>query len=423
MKRHAHALCLLLAALAGLPAALQANGFRLLSQDAFATARGEAFAATADNPSAIYYNPAGIAQLDGTQVRAGIYGIHFDTSFCPPANAPNHEETYHAEENLAAVPQFFLTHTPERLPVTLGLGIYAPFGGGLTWPQDTGFRAVALEGSLSYATINPVLAWQVAPGFALAAGATVNYGKIELEQGLLRNERPFANYFRFEGEGWSAGYTLGVLWQPHDKLALGASFRSVATTTMDGQTEFQQQPVIPATTRGAYADFTFPLNAVVGISYRPVPRWNFEFNADYTDWSSLGTITIYQTTPPPFPVQQNIPFTLNWKPSWIYKIGATRYFENGWHVSAGYVFNENSVPDDFYSPLAADLDRHFLSVGVGRKGRRFDFDLAYQFGYGPARKVTGSAPSSQPALFAGQTADGTYEFISHAVLLTVGLRF
>ena len=44
-----------------------ANGFGLPDQDAFATARGEAFVATADNPSAIYYNPAGITQLAGQQ--------------------------------------------------------------------------------------------------------------------------------------------------------------------------------------------------------------------------------------------------------------------------------------------------------------------------------------------------------------------
>ena len=44
---------------------LWAGGFRLPDQDAFATARAEAFVATADNPSAIYYNPAGISQLEG----------------------------------------------------------------------------------------------------------------------------------------------------------------------------------------------------------------------------------------------------------------------------------------------------------------------------------------------------------------------
>ena len=81
----------------------------------------------------------------------------------------------------------------------------------------------------------------------------------------------------------------------------------------------------------------------------------------------------------------------------------TRYFDNGWHVSAGYVFSENSVPDDYYTPLAADLDRHFFSVGAAIEESAIDFDLAYQFGYGPAHTVTGSTPSSTPGRFAGQT--------------------
>ena len=107
----------------------------------------------------------------------------------------------------------------------------------------------------------------------------------------------------------------------------------------------------------------------------------------------------------------------------MYEFGVTRYFDNGWHVSAGYVYNENSVPDAYYTPLAADLDRHFFSIGAGRKGKRFDFDVTYQFGYGPAHTVTGSTPSSNPDLIAGQNADGTYDFISHAVLVTVGMHF
>src|SRR5207244_2753310 len=96
--------------------------------------------------------------------------------------------------------------------------------------------------------------------------------------------------------------------------------------------------------------------------------------------------------PPPRPVQTDIPLTLNWQPSWMYEFGVTRYLDCGWHVSAGYVFNENSVHTSNYTPLVADLDRHFFSIGTGFKGRRFDFDFAYQFGYGPARTVSGSTP-------------------------------
>jgi long-chain fatty acid transport protein len=411
------------AALGGVPTTLLANGMRLLSQDGFATARGEAFVATADNPSAIYYNPAGITQLEGGNLRGGIYGIYLDPSYRPPPGSQNSGNTYHIENKLAAVPQFFYAYTPGSFPLSFGLGVYSPFGLGERWPQDTGFRAVATEGALTYATINPVVAWELASGFSIAGGVTVNYANIHLEQGLLRTQSPFANFFRFNGDGWSVGYNLGLLWKPHEKVSIGAAFRSSATVTMDGETEFEQQPIIPTSERSARADFKFPLGAVAGISYRPTPRWNVEFDAEYTDWSSFGEITIHQGSLPPFPVQQDIPFTLNWKQSWTYEFGVTRYFENGWHVSAGYVFNENSVPDAYYTPVASDLDRHFFSVGAGVKGRRFDFDMAYQFGYGPTRTVTGSTPSSQPAQFAGQTADGNYGFFSHAVLLTVGMHF
>jgi len=414
----------LLAALAlGIaPLTLWANGMRLVSQDAFASARGEAFVATADNPSAIYYNPAGITQLDGNELRAGIYGIYLDPSYRPPPGAQNAGNTYHLDYKLAAVPQFFYTHALKSLPLSLGMGIYSPYGLGVSWPQDTGFRAVATEGSLMYVRMNPVVALKLGPTFSIAGGVTVNYAKIELEQGLRAFEVP-PNIFRFKGDGWSVGYNVGLRWQPHEKVSLGATFRSSTKITMDGQTEIEQQPVIRPQTLPAQADFEFPLGFAFGISYRPTPKWNLEFNADYTDWSSFGTTTIRQQGTTQFGVQQDILVALNWKPSWLYAFGVTRYFDNKWHVSAGYVFNENSIPDDYYTPLAADLDRHFFTIGVGRKGKRFDLDLAYQFGYGPARTVTGSTPSSQPAQFAGQTADGRYDFISHAVLLTVGMHF
>jgi long-chain fatty acid transport protein len=85
-------------------------------------------------------------------------------------------------------------------------------------------------------------------------------------------------------------------------------------------------------------------------------------------------------------------------------------------VSAGYIFNENSVPDANYSPLVADLDRHFFSVGVGHKGKEFDFDVAYQFGYGPTRTVSGATGLAAPA-------NGDYTFISHAIAVSAGWHF
>ena len=401
---------------------LFANGFGLPDQDAFATARGEAFVATADNPSAIYYNPAGITQLQGNNLRAGIYGINYNPTFQPPNAAPNHEKTYHSSDNYAAIPQFFYTYTPTNCRASFGLGVYAPYGGKITWPQDTGFRAVTISGSLQYLTINPAMAVKMSDEFSFGAGLMVNYAKISLEQGLRRFAKPSENYFNFNGDGWSVGYNLGALWQPHEQLSFGAMFRSRALVEAGGQTDFELQPVIPQGHRSAKADFNFPMTVVGGVSYRPTPKWNIEFDANYTDWSSFGTVDLHQANPPP-PLKTDVPYHLGWQASWMYELGVTRYFDHGWHASAGYAFNGNSVPDKYYTPLVADMNRSFFSFGVGHKGKTFDFDVAYQLGYGPTRTVSGSTPSSTPGQFAGQNADGKYSFFSQAVIASVGLHF
>src|SRR5476649_2252328 len=83
-----------------LPGKLNAVGFRLPNQDPEAIARGNAFAATADNPSAIYYNPAGITQLEGQQISAGIYLVSAGETYTSPSGV----ETK-ANSDLQPVPQ------------------------------------------------------------------------------------------------------------------------------------------------------------------------------------------------------------------------------------------------------------------------------------------------------------------------------
>ena len=394
-----------------------ASGFRLPDQDAFATGRGEAFVATADNPSAIYYNPAGISQLEGQNLRGGFYGIYLD----PTYQANGSSSTFHNQNKLAAVPQLFYTYNQKDSILSGGFGIYSPYGLSVRWPQATGFRTVGEQASLTYFTLNPVLALKLSDHLSIGGGLTVNYARLDLRQGLFW---PAQNNdgFRFEGSGWDVGYNLGGLWKVNEHFSFGASFRSGTEVNLKGHTADRNTAALPGfptfkERSPASATLPTPLNAIFGVSFRPTPDWNFEFNADYTGWNSLQTVVIHQQDPS-IVLPQNLPVTFNWQPSWYYEFGGTRYFDNGWHVSAGYIFNENSMPDAHYTPLVADEDRHFFSAGVGHKGKALNFDVAYQFGYGPARKVSGSGVSA-----AGQTADGTYGFISHAVIASVGLNF
>jgi long-chain fatty acid transport protein len=400
-------------ALAATVCSAGATGFRLPDQDAFATGRGEAFAATADNPSAIYYNPAGITQLEGHQVRGGLYGIYFDTNYESPSGHKSRNQA-----DLHGVPQLFYTYTPESFPLAFGLGTYLPFGLSSSWPDDSGFRTLGLKARLTYGTVNPVVAWRITPTLSIAAGATLNWADTDLRQGFLTAQPGFGDVFKFTGDGFDAGFNLGLMWKPCSKIQFGVAYRSETTIDLEGTSTLksplpQFNGAVPAS-----AEFPFPQNLIAGISYRPTEAWNFEFDVDWTGWDRMNTVPIVQA---PFPTQTLV---LDWESSFYYEFGVTRRFKNGWSISGGYIYNENSIPDVTFTPLVSDLNRHFFSIGTGHHGKHFDFDVAYQFGYGPTRTVAGSPTWTSPQNpLDTASADGDYEFFSHALSFTAGWRF
>src|SRR5262249_37394948 len=160
---------------------------------------------------------------------------------------------------------------------TFGLGLYAPYGGAMAWPEDTRFPSVGLKSELYYFTCNPAVALKLAPWLSLGAGGMANYASIRMGQGLLAHPTSLGGYncFRFKGCGWAASYNGGVLIQPIRQLSFGATIRSPATFNMDGQTAFELPPnIYPTQTRDAHAYFKFPLTTTFGVSYRPTTNWN-----------------------------------------------------------------------------------------------------------------------------------------------------
>jgi long-chain fatty acid transport protein len=386
-----------------------ALGIRIVDQNPRATARGEAFSATADNPSAVYYNPAGIAQLDGTRALLGAYTISIDAKVDLDVPDGHFDSKY----ELQTVPQFFATWKLKGSPIALGLGIYAPFGFGLEYPDDTPFRTLAKEGRILYLTINPVIAWEICESVSIAAGATINYGDAKLTRGVLAS----GDEFEFEGDGVAYGFNLGALWHPHPMHHFGLVYRSSTSLDFSGRTRVHTDPFTVATPFGPFvvpgidddedarARFHFPQSIVAGYSFRPAPDWNFEFNIDWTDWDSLDTVTIKRDS-------GDLALPFNWESSFIYSFGITKSFPDGWSVSGGYIYSENSVPNQSFNPIVPDSNRHIWSVGLGRRGEHFNFDVAYQYAWGPERHISN-----------GTLANGNYEFQSHALTFTLGWDF
>ena len=389
-----------------------ALGFRIADQNAEATARGDAFAATADNPSAVYYNPAGITQLEGTRVLLGSYATTLRERVDPAT--PGAEAFSNVNHDLQFAPNFFVTSKPKGSAFAFGLGIYAPYGLGMEYPDDTPFRKTAREGKILYVRINPVVAWKISDTLSVAAGPSVNYGDALLEQGAIA----VGDTFRFRGDGVSYSFSAGIKWDPHRMIHFGITYHSAASIDFEGHTTLNTDPFVVPTPFGPFpvagisrreeadARFRIPQNIVFGVSFTPTDDWNIEFNADWTDWHSLKTVTLHQST------SGDIALPFNWQSSWFWEAGVTRKFSHGWQASIGYIWSENSVPNDSFNPIVPDSNRHVLSAGFGQKLQHFNWNLAYQWAYGPTRTIT-----------QGTSSDGTYRAQGSAINLTLGYDF
>ena len=378
------------------PSQVLGLGFRIPNQDAEATARGNAFIATADNPSAIYYNPAGITQLQGHNAQVGGHVITVRSHF-EPAGGGKDENT---KSEIQMAPQLYYAYAPADCDFAFGLGVYAPYGLGLEWSDDVAFRDEGIEGRLLYSTISPVVAWRITPTFSLAAGPTLDYAKVDFRQGFggIPNSR-----FHFRGDGIAFGAKAGLLWQPHPKWSFGASYFS--PTTIDFEGDSSASPV-SSKKQDTSSELDFPQFIMGGISYRPTTNWNVEVGIDWTDWDTLNTVIFKGTA------FGNVPLPLNWESSVLVHFGASRYLRKGYWIAAGYFFSQNSTSERDFSPIVPDTDLHVASVGVGRKGQRWTWAFSTQFITGPFREISN-----------GKTSDGSYQFFNKAINFSMNRHF
>jgi long-chain fatty acid transport protein len=194
------------------------------------------------------------------------------------------------------------------------------------------------------------------------------------------------------------------------------SYQARTNFAVSGNTTLNLVPLFPSvspvsTVNAVKATFPFPEVLIAGYSYRPTPEWNLEADIDWTNWNCLKTVPIAGGGNP-------VSLVFNWKASCFYELGATRYLPNGWQVSAGYTYSENSVPDASFNPAVPDANRHFLNAGVGYAQGSVRIALTVQHALAGTRRVNGGPRSWYP-----YTVDGAYKTSIDALALSVDYRF
>jgi len=375
-------------------------GSRIAYADAFATARGNAFTATADSASAVFYNIAGLTQLEGSDVQANVYAFSASHTFSGEfvGNAES-------DDDYQPLPNFFAAHKFKDEPFAIGLGIYAPFALGVDWGEDAPFAPLGYESDLAYVKNHIALAWQITKTFSVGMG--ISYDDADI---TLKTTGPLGT---FTGDDQTVGHALSLLWQPSKNHSFGLNYQAATKMTFDGKQKDFLIPGVGLFSSNATAELDFPESIVAGYSWRPNDKWNIEFNVDWTNWDKVDDLIISNDV-------YTTPVALNWESAFLYEIGVTRYFENGWNVSMGYTYAENAIPAGDFSPLVPDADRNFLNIGIGREYAEFYWQIAYQFTFDTKRTLSQTPTSAtDPAIL----TNGEYDLESQSLAFSIGYKF
>lgn len=377
-------------------------GFGLYEGSARGNALGGALTAAADDPSALFYNPAGITQLEGIQVMGGATFITpmVDVTTVNPYN--NASSKTGSEENTWIPPFLYATYQFND-QLYFGLGVFSRFGLGTEFDENWAGRYNSYNAVIKTVSVNPNVAFKLNDWISLAAGMEFMYFDLTLENkvDLLGKNDPSTTNFDVDnsltGDTMGYGFNLGIRMQPRDWIAFGANYRSQVRQHLDGTADFTAPanlnlPSILFNDTGASGTITLPQELFLGVAVWPMERLMVEFDAIYTGWSSFDELTI-NFDEAPAPGEESVTVPKNWDNVWRFGVGVEYKALDWLDLRLGYIYDQTPIPDSTVDYLVPASDRQMLAVGTGIHWKTWTLDLSYTYLMIKDRDVDGRTES------------------------------
>lgn len=374
-----------------------AGGFQLNEQGARAMAQGGAFAARANDLSAIFFNPAGLAYQKGFGAYLGGTMILPTSSFTSPAG-----KTTDMVSQTFVIPSVYVGYGLEN-GLALGVGFFAPYGLGTEWPAGWDGRYLALKTDLQHLAINPTIAYKVSDCFMIGAGMSYTFSKVTLKYNIptyssLAPPTPSATdgLVDLEATGNAISFNAGAIYKPTPELSIGASYRHSAKTDLEGTAKFTNTQALATFFPGGTGKttITMPNQFFVGIAYDFSKDFTMEADFQWIGWASYDTLTVGLPDGPAFPLtgkplQTTQKSAKNWKDTYMLRAGA-EYRLDKLALRLGFIYDANPQPNVSVEPLLADADRVEGTIGFGYHfSDQWSVDAAYQLILFQDRTVTG----------------------------------
>jgi len=349
---------------------VQAAGFALIEQNA--SGLGNAYAgaaAVAEDASTIFFNPAGMTYIEGTQAVGAIHFIKPNAEFKRGNLDPGvtGDEGPNAGD-LAFVPNFYLM-TELTPSIKVGLGVNVPFGLKTEYDDEWIGRFQAVKSELKTININPSVAFKVNDQLSLGLGVSAMWAQAELtRQVFTGGPEPEV---RIKGDDWGFGFNLGAIYQATDDTRFGIAYRSKVKQELKGKAKFD------APLAGLNSDVTasvdLPESFSTSVFSRVNSKWDVMGDITWTRWSRFQELRVVRDNGATLTVTPE-----NWENTLRYSIGANYHYSDSLKLRVGLAYDEEAIKDEFRTARIPGNDRKWLSFGASYKlASASTFDIGY----------------------------------------------
>jgi long-chain fatty acid transport protein len=370
-----------------------AGGYGLNEQGASASGVANADAvANPENASTIYFNPAGMTELEGTQVSFGAAVLDITGDFEGSAVRDNGTPVSGNDGGdfvpTAVVPNLYMTHQLNDT-VSVGLGINAPYGLSADYNDDFVGRFFADETDLQVLSFSPAVAFASNNGLSIGASINLLYGEGTLSK--FQDNRslglPQDGHFEVEGDDLAVNYTVGIQFQPVESTRLGMVFRTRTELELEGDARLTNAPVFGPTgptgqtrtlTEKTVVPLEIPDQLSFGVSHRLVDTVTLLASATWTKWSRFESLDVRSDQSDAGTPNETISFLgenkfgepgvighvpEKWKDTWSAAVGVSWQATPAVALKAGYAFDASPVTDRYRTARVPSSDRQWLTLG------------------------------------------------------------
>jgi long-chain fatty acid transport protein len=417
----------LLAMASGLSFALAANGAGFYIIEQSVSGLGNALsgaAAVAEDSSTVYFNPAGMILLDGSQIQSAAHLIMPKAEFINKGTLSAGTILTQGDNSdggaAAVVPNLYYTkRISENLAV--GLGINAPFGLATEYDKDWVGRYMAVRSEIQTININPAIAYRLNSQWTIGIGANVCYTSAQLTNAIDLNRDGTSlldGFSDMEADDIGYGYNIGLLYEPTATTRIGLHYRSQVSVRLEGDANFTL-PTLPAA-MAAYAvvfadqsveaDLTMPDQLSVSIYHQFSDKLAIMADVTWMNWTTFYDLDIDFETATTESVAGK-PVIENWRDAYRYSVGMDYKVSDTLKLRCGLAYDQTPIRSaEYRSPRIPDGSRKWIATGLSWNIRpNMTLDASYVHIFVTDPEVDNSTHTSNLHLIG--TIDGSVDLL------------